>query len=49
MKGPQTYTGEDVVEFQYHGGNFTNKHTLMCALKRELDPQKLVSLLSAHL
>ena len=33
MKGPQTYTGEDVVEFQCHGGNFTAKHTLMCALK----------------
>jgi tRNA modification GTPase len=33
MKGPHTYTGEDVVEFQCHGGNFTAKHTLMCALK----------------
>jgi tRNA modification GTPase len=33
MQGPNTYTGEDVVELQCHGGNFTAKHTLMCALK----------------
>jgi tRNA modification GTPase len=33
MKGPQSYTGEDVVELQCHGGNFTAKHTLMCCFK----------------
>lgn len=33
MQGPQSYTGEDVVELQCHGGNFTAKHTLMCCLK----------------
>ena len=33
MKGPRSYTGEDVVELQCHGGNFTAKHTLMCAFK----------------
>jgi tRNA modification GTPase len=33
MKGPFSYTGEDVVELQCHGGNFTAKHTLMCCFK----------------
>lgn len=33
MQGPFSYTGEDVVELQCHGGNFTAKHTLMCCLK----------------
>jgi len=33
MQGPKSYTGEDVVELQCHGGNFTAKHTLMCAFK----------------
>ncbi|MCM8542251.1 MAG: tRNA uridine-5-carboxymethylaminomethyl(34) synthesis GTPase MnmE [Lentisphaeraceae bacterium] len=33
MQEPKSYTGEDVVELQCHGGNFTAKHTLMCAFK----------------
>jgi len=33
MKGPYSYTGEDVVELQCHGGNFTAKHTLACTFK----------------
>ncbi len=33
MKGPKSYTGEDVVELQCHGGNFTAKHTLLTVFK----------------
>lgn len=33
FKGPNSYTGEDVVELQCHGGAFVARHTLKACLK----------------
>lgn len=48
MKAPNTYTREDTVEIDCHGGVYVMKRVLEAVIKTEQDRQSPESLLKGH-